>query len=81
MPVPLRRLALILVAIVAVVGPSLITIWVFTPSADDVQQRVRQRTDSLGVVLLREDEVPHLLAQAVVATEDERFYSDRKSVV
>lgn len=74
-PAPLRRLALTLVAIVAFLGPSLITMWVFTPSADDVQQRVRQRTDSLGVVLLREDEVPPLLAQAVVATEDERFYS------
>ena len=74
-PVPLRRLALTLVAIVAFLGPSLITMWVFTPSADDVQQRVRARTDSLGVVLLREDEVAPLLAKAVVATEDERFYS------
>ena len=63
------------VAIAAVVAPSLVTIWVATPSADDVQQRVRQRTDSLGVVLLGEDEVPTQLAEAVVATEDESFYS------
>ena len=74
-PVPVRRLAMTLIALVAVVGPSLITMWLFTPSADDVQQRVRARTDSLGVVLLREDEVPPLLAKGVVATEDERFYS------
>jgi membrane peptidoglycan carboxypeptidase len=74
-PVPLRRLALTLVAVVALLSPSLITIWVSTPSAADVQQRVRERTDRLGVVLLTEDEVPSQLAQAVVATEDERFYS------
>lgn len=74
-PVPLRRLALALVAIAALLSPSLITLWVSTPSADDVQQRVRERTDRLGVVLLREDEVPSQLAQAVVAIEDERFYS------
>jgi membrane peptidoglycan carboxypeptidase len=73
-PAPLRRLALSLIALVAVMAPSLITMWAFTPSADDVQQRVRVRTDALGVVLLKEDEVPGLLVDAVVATEDERFY-------
>ena len=65
------------VVIAAVMAPSFITIWVATPSADDVQQRVRQRTDYLGVVLLGEDEVPTQLAEAVVATEDESFYSHR----
>jgi membrane peptidoglycan carboxypeptidase len=74
-PAPLRRLAVSVVVIAAAVAPSLITMWVFTPSADDVQQRVRARTNSFGVVLLREDEVPPLLADAVAATEDERFYS------
>src|ERR1700730_6763427 len=74
-PAPLRRMALTLVALVAVVLPSLLTAWVLTPSAADVQQRVRERTDTLGVVLLRQDEVPKVLAQAVVATEDESFYS------
>ena len=63
------------VVIAAVLAPSSITIWVATPSADDVQQRVRQRTDALGVVMLAEDEVPAQLAEAVVATEDESFYS------
>jgi len=64
-----------LVAIAAVIVPSLITLWVWTPAAGDVQQRVRDRTSSLGVVLLQVDEVPPVLAQAVVATEDESFYS------
>jgi membrane peptidoglycan carboxypeptidase len=59
----------------AILGPSILTIWVATPSGDDVQQRVRQRTDSFGVVLLAENEVPRQLAAAVVATEDEGFYS------
>jgi len=76
-PAPIRRLAVATVVIAAVMAPSFITIWVATPSADDVQQRVRQRTDSLGVVLLGEDEVPTQLAEAVVATEDESFYSHR----
>jgi membrane peptidoglycan carboxypeptidase len=74
-PAPLRRLAVAAIVIVAVLGPSIVTIWVATPAADDVQQRVRQRTDSFGVVLLGEDEVPRQLAEAVVATEDEGFYS------
>jgi membrane peptidoglycan carboxypeptidase len=74
-PPPLRRLALTVVALVAIVLPSLVTSWVLAPSAADVQQRVRERTTALGVALLGEDEVPPVLAQAVVATEDERFYS------
>lgn len=74
-PAPLRRLALTLAAFLAVLGVAFIALWVSTPSADDVQQRVLERTDRLGVVLLREDEVPPLLAAAVVATEDEKFYS------
>jgi penicillin-binding protein 1A len=74
-PVPLRRLALTVLAIVALLSPSFITLWVSTPSADDAQKRVRERTDRLGVVLLQEDEVPPMLANAVIAIEDEAFYS------
>jgi penicillin-binding protein 1A len=74
-PAPLRRLALSLVAILAAVAPSLATMWVFTPSADDIQQRVEARARALGVVVLKKDEVPPLLAGAVIATEDERFYA------
>jgi penicillin-binding protein 1A len=75
LPAPAKRLALTLVALVAVATPSAVTLWVSTPSADDIQQRVLQATNAHGVVLLTEDEVPPMLAQAVVATEDERFYS------
>ncbi|MDQ6877020.1 MAG: transglycosylase domain-containing protein [Candidatus Dormibacteraeota bacterium] len=75
LPVPARRLALLLLVIVALATPSVITLWVTTPSADDIQQRVVDATRSHGVDLLAEDEVPPILAQAVVATEDERFYA------
>ena len=75
LPVPVQRLALALIALIALATPSLVTLWVSTPSADDVQERVLAATTEHGVVLLAEDEVPALLAQAVVVTEDERFYS------
>ncbi|HEV2036758.1 MAG TPA: biosynthetic peptidoglycan transglycosylase [Candidatus Dormibacteraeota bacterium] len=75
LPTPVRRLAMTLAAIVIVVTPSVVTLWVSTPSGSDIQQRVRDVTNGYGVVLLTEDEIPLLLAQAVVATEDERFYS------
>jgi membrane peptidoglycan carboxypeptidase len=64
-----------LAAIVAVLTPSVVTLWVSTPSTTDIQQRVRDLTTGYGVVLLSEGDVPPVLAQAVVATEDERFYS------
>ena len=66
-------LAVALIAMLA--APSFLTLWVSTPSASDVQQRVLAATRAHGVVLLGEDQVPMVLAQAVVATEDERFYS------
>ena len=75
LPAPARRLALTLSVIAALAAPSALTLWVSTPSADDIQQRVLDATRAHGVVLLTEDEVPPLLAMAVVATEDERFYS------
>lgn len=75
LPLPARRLALTLIAILALVTPSAVTLWVSTPSADDIQQRVLETTKSHGVVLLTDDEIPILLAKAVVATEDERFYN------
>jgi membrane peptidoglycan carboxypeptidase len=74
LPVPARRLALMLALIAMLGAPSVLTLWVSTPSASDIQQRVLAATRAHGVVLLGEDEVPPLLAQAVVATEDERFY-------
>src|SRR5450759_2383098 len=75
LPVPARRLAVTLVVIAALAVPSILTLWVSTPSASDIQQRVGAATKAHGVVLLGEGDVPQLLAQAVVATEDERFYT------
>jgi len=72
--VPAQRLVLTLIGILVVASPSALTLWVATPSADDIQQRVLDSTQAHGVVLLGEDEVPPILAQAVVAIEDERFY-------
>lgn len=75
LPVPAQRLMLTLAAIVALATPSAVTLWVSTPSADDIQQRVLDATNANGVVLLTGDQVPPMLALAVVATEDERFYT------
>ena len=74
-PAPLCRLVSTLLVVAGVLGLSVVALWVSTPSADDVQQRVRERTDRLGVVLLAPNQVPPLLAEAVVTTEDEKFYS------
>jgi penicillin-binding protein 1A len=75
LPVPARRLAVTVVVFAALAAPSILTLWVSTPSASDIQQRVGAATQAHGVVLLGEGDVPPLLAQAVVATEDERFYA------
>ncbi|HKC20029.1 MAG TPA: biosynthetic peptidoglycan transglycosylase, partial [Candidatus Dormibacteraeota bacterium] len=69
-----RRLALAIAAVAALVGPSAATIWFTTPDVSDIQQRVASLTEAHGVPLLAESDVPKQLAEAVVATEDERFY-------
>jgi membrane peptidoglycan carboxypeptidase len=71
----LRRPALVILLAAALVAPSVVTLWVWSPPATDIQERVGRLTASYGVTLLTEEEVPRLLAEAVVATEDERFYS------
>ena len=75
LPAGVRRLILAVVAVAVVLGPSAATLWVSTPSGTDIQARVADVTRSYGVVLLDPDEIPSTLAQAVVATEDERFYT------
>jgi len=68
------RVLVAALAIVSLAGPSVATLWTTTPSTTDIQARVAELTKSYGVPLLREDEVPQTLAEAVIATEDERFY-------
>src|SRR5260370_38680007 len=70
-----RRLALVVAVIAALLAPGAATLWISTPDGSDVQERVRVLTDSYGVSLLSENDVPKLLAEAVGATEDEGFYS------
>ena len=74
-PVALRRIALVLVALAALLAPSLTTLWVSTPAGTDIQARVGDLTRHYGIVLLGPDDIPPMLAKAVVATEDERFYT------
>jgi membrane peptidoglycan carboxypeptidase len=71
----LRRLALALVVVALLIAPSAATLWIVTPDVSDIQHRVQTLTETYGVPLLSEDEVPKMLADAVIATEDERFYS------
>ena len=73
MPAPLRRLALAVSVVVALLAPSAATLWIWTPSGDDVQARVEALARSHGVDVLGENQVPRQLAEAVVAIEDERF--------
>ena len=71
----LSRLAVTTAVLAALAGPGAATLWIWTPDGADVQQRVRAVTEAYGVPILSPDEVPQTLANAVVATEDERFYS------
>ena len=72
-PALLGRPILVLAVLAALACPSAATLWVSTPGATDIQSRVQASTARDGVPLLREDDVPKQLAEAVVAIEDERF--------
>src|SRR6267378_826557 len=74
-PAPLRRLAVAFAVLFAFFAPSVATLWTWSPDPSDVQSRVTRLASSNGLILLGENDVPALLADAVVATEDERFYS------
>ena len=70
-----RRLALAVAVLAALFVPSAATLWNITPDVSDIQHRVAALATERNVPLLGEGEVPKTLAEAVVATEDERFYS------
>jgi membrane peptidoglycan carboxypeptidase len=72
--VGLRRLGLAIVVAAALALPSVATLWVWTPSGDDVQARVEAIAAARGTRVLGPDQVPGTLSRAVVAIEDERFY-------
>jgi membrane peptidoglycan carboxypeptidase len=73
-PISPRRLLAVIAVLMFVVAPSAATLWVATPDASDVQDRVVSYADSLGVRVLEPAQIPDLFAKAVVATEDHRFY-------
>lgn len=75
MPTAVQRIFVAAVLLVVLTVPSLATLWVSTPSATDVQVRVEDLTRHYKVVLLGPGDIPTILAKAVVATEDERFYT------
>ena len=68
------RLAVAVAIAAALSGPSMATLWVWTPGGADVQARVEALAQSHSSRVLGQDEVPAQLAEAVVAIEDERFY-------
>jgi len=72
---PLRRLALTAAGLAAIVVAGAVVVWVSSPDPGDIQARVKALTQARGIPLLGESDVPPLLADAVIATEDERFYS------
>lgn len=74
-PVSLRKPLVAVAAFVAVAGPIAATLWISTPDVSDVHAREAADVRAHGSVLLAPEQVPPLLAKAVVATEDERFYS------
>jgi membrane peptidoglycan carboxypeptidase len=69
-----RVLARTVGASVLVLAAGAILMWVATPSVNDLEALVRQEATGHGATILTARDIPSLLAQAVVATEDERFY-------
>jgi membrane peptidoglycan carboxypeptidase len=67
------RLTFVAFALVLIVSAG--ALWVTTPAADDLQQRVARIATAAHVPVLEPAQVPDLLAHALVSVEDERFYS------
>jgi membrane peptidoglycan carboxypeptidase len=67
------RLTFVAFALLAAAGAA--ALWIATPAADDLQQRVKGIAAAAQVLVLQPSEVPDLLAHALVSIEDERFYS------
>jgi penicillin-binding protein 1A len=74
-PFDVRKPLVVVAFLLAFLAPVLSTLWITTPDVSDVQARVASDTQAHHVVLLQPGAVPDLLAKAVIATEDERFYS------
>lgn len=62
--------AVLLISVAAAFGATSL------PSPTDLQSRVQALVTARGDVMLQPKQVPGLLSQALIATEDERFYSN-----
>jgi membrane peptidoglycan carboxypeptidase len=72
-----RRLGRAAAAIILAGLLAVVIGWFATPDVHDAQARVRAIAAGHHIPVLEPAAVPRLLALAVVATEDERFYSHR----
>jgi hypothetical protein len=71
-----RRLLLVVVALVALVAAGILALWPMTPSVSDLPARVRAELRAHRAEPLRVLPRPDRVGQAVIATENSRFYSD-----
>jgi len=69
-----RQAGLAIAILAVLLAPGLTTLWVWAPSGEDIQARVEAISRSRGTAVLKPEEVPSRLADAVIAIEDERFY-------
>ena len=69
-----RQAGLAIAILAVLLAPGLTTLWVWAPSGEDIQARVEAIARSRGTTVLKPEEVPSQLADAVIAIEDERFY-------
>ncbi len=74
-PFDIRKPLVVLAVLAALTAPALATLWISTPDVSDIQSRLAADTRAHGVTVLSPDAVPDMLAKAVVAVEDERYYS------
>jgi membrane peptidoglycan carboxypeptidase len=70
----LKRLSLGVVAAVLAAMLAIAALWIATPPVGDVSDRVATQVRLQHGALLPRDRVPPLLANALAAAEDERFY-------
>ncbi len=69
-----RRVGRVVALVAGLLVVGVVVLWLATPSGDDLTGRVQVVATSEHATVLASGEVPPLLAEAVVATEDERFY-------
>jgi membrane peptidoglycan carboxypeptidase len=72
----MRAAGLVLGVLIVVAALGSVLLWALTPPVDDLQRRVADRLATHGATELGALPVPDRVGQAVVATEDSRFFSD-----